>query len=439
MGTENDKIIHWLDWTSLALLTLLAPLYIFPKAGLLWVLAVPPLFLSVRGVLCKRFRQHTITPMDFPMLVMVLAIVASIATTSDLNHSLSKIAGLIFGISMFYALVNLLRQERLLKWAVALFFAGSFAFSIVGLLGMPTFKVKHLDFLMKIKDMLPRIHFNLPGAESGFSTNAIGGTLLLAIPLFWVLLLLAWNKKTRAQSPYGFVASLLIAGGLMLTGGVLLLTQSRGAWIGLLVASAILGVMKLRRHIKSKRTLVIVVSLLLIACIMAGFGLYSFIQTKGLSPGLKQAEGTLQFRIHVWNICVPLIREHALWGVGLNNFRLQHEIRYFWSSAHNQFLHVAVEMGIPALVAYLALLIIAAYMCLYVRKHSKTGWLRATATGLGWGQLAFLFFGITDAIPLGAKVGVFFWLSLALIAAIYKYVNNNLDTDILQKPNGLNK
>jgi len=42
-----------------------------------------------------------------------------------------------------------------------------------------------------------------------------------------------------------------------------------------------------------------------------------------------------------------------------------------------------------------------------------------------WGQakLAFLIFGMGDTIPLGGKNGVFFWVSLALIAAMYNYVD----------------
>lgn len=74
-------------------------------------------------------------------------------------------------------------------------------------------------------------------------------------------------------------------------------------------------------------------------------------------------------------------------------------------------------------IAYLAILIGAGWMCLDVSKRAKTAWMRDAARGLGAGQLAFLIFGMGDAIPLGGKNGVFFWVSLALIAAMYNYVN----------------
>jgi len=61
-------------------------------------------------------------------------------------------------------------------------------------------------------------------------------------------------------------------------------------------------------------------------------------------------------------------------------------------------------------------------MCVQILRKSKTQWQRMTALGLGCGQLAHFIFGIADSIPLGAKVGIFFWFSLALISSIYNYV-----------------
>jgi O-antigen ligase len=115
-----------------------------------------------------------------------------------------------------------------------------------------------------------------------------------------------------------------------------------------------------------------------------------------------------------------LIRRHPLLGIGLNQFRTLPEVRYFLSHAHNQFLHVAVEIGIPALIAFMAILLALGYMAVQVWKTSPNRWMRYTVLGLGWGQLAHLFFCLTDAIPPGAKVGILFWISLALITALYQ-------------------
>jgi O-antigen ligase len=107
----------------------------------------------------------------------------------------------------------------------------------------------------------------------------------------------------------------------------------------------------------------------------------------------------------------------------MDRLRYDPGIGYESAHAHNQLIHTAAELGIPGLAAYLAILIGAGWMCLDVSKRARAAWMRDAARGLGAGQLAFLIFGMGDAIPLGGKNGVFFWVSLALIAAMYNYVN----------------
>ena len=41
------------------------------------------------------------------------------------------------------------------------------------------------------------------------------------------------------------------------------------------------------------------------------------------------------------------------------------------------------------------------------------------AAGLGAGLLAFLIFGITDTVALGAKPGVFFWALVSICVALW--------------------
>jgi hypothetical protein len=42
------------------------------------------------------------------------------------------------------------------------------------------------------------------------------------------------------------------------------------------------------------------------------------------------------------------------------------------------------------------------------------------ALGLGGGLLAHLLYGLTDAVALGAKPGVLFWMLLGLIAGLHR-------------------
>ena len=122
---------------------------------------------------------------------------------------------------------------------------------------------------------------------------------------------------------------------------------------------------------------------------------------------------------------IKSIDRKPLFGIGMNRIRQIPSMGYEKSHVHNHFLHTAAELGIPALVAYLAILIGTGYMCFEIWRKSNIGWMRMTALGLGGGQLAHFIFGMGDSIPLGAKVGIFFWFSIGLITAMYNYMLKN--------------
>jgi putative inorganic carbon (HCO3(-)) transporter len=413
----RQTTIKWFDTVQMAVLIAVSPLFFFPKPRLWWILFLIPLMWLTRKIVKKRLVEPT--PLNLPMFIFLAAILITTLRVEYFSHSLPKIAGVFFAIAFFYAVIALVKTGKLIQWAAALFLAGGFLFSLVGLLGMPTFKVKHLHLLMKIKDKLPRIDFGLPGAELGFAPTVVGGILLLIIPLFFVMAFHAWKHKKETTGNKIFPVLLII--GLLVTGGVLLLTQARGAWAGLFISTVIMGLLFLFTLMKKRKIYAAVIIGLVVIGIIAGIGIYSVTHADQLRPGLKQAEGTLLFRIQLWDLTVPVIEANPLLGMGLNNFRLIPEVRYFLSHPHNQFLDVAVELGIPALVAFLAILLVMGYMCVQVWKNSRDSWMRMAVLGLGWGQLAHLFFCITDAIPPGAKVGVLSWISLALITGIYNY------------------
>jgi putative inorganic carbon (HCO3(-)) transporter len=415
--------VQLFDWLQMAVLAAASPFFIFPKPQLWWIILIIPLLWTVRKILEKRFVEPTM--INVPMFIFLAAVLISTSRVPDFADSLPKFAGVLFAIAFFFAMAALLKTELLLKWAVSLFLLGGFLFSLVGLLGMPTFKVKHLDILMKIKDKIPRIDFGLPGAELGFAPTVVGGILLLVIPLFFVMTAAAYRQRKESLTNRFYL--IFLAAGLLVTCGVLLLTQARGAWAGLFIGTVIIGLLLMMKLIKKRKIVAAAVITLIAAGIIIGVGIYSITQADQLKPGIKQAEGTLLFRVQLWDLTIPMIKANPWWGIGLNHFRQDPEVRYFLSHAHNQFLHTAVELGIPALAAFLAILLSVGYMCVQVWNKSADPWIRLAVLGLGWGQLAHFFFCLTDAIPPGAKVGILFWISLALITALYQFNRRNME------------
>ena len=211
---------------------------------------------------------------------------------------------------------------------------------------------------------------------------------------------------------------IFLIGGLLIISGVLLLTQSRGSWLGLFLSCLILMTLNLRM-----KSFII----LLIVIILVG-SCFVILRMDQIPQGFDELKGKMIFRIQLWNLALETISAHPVSGIGLNRMRLIPQVGHKASHVHNHLLHTAAELGIPGLIAYLAVLIGAGLMCYTIWHKSKLEWMLHATLGLGCGQLAYFVFGLGDSIPIGAKPGVFFWLSLALIAAIYNYILRN-ETD----------
>jgi putative inorganic carbon (HCO3(-)) transporter len=87
--------------------------------------------------------------------------------------------------------------------------------------------------------------------------------------------------------------------------------------------------------------------------------------------------------------------------------------------AHNIFIQVAVDTGLPGLIAYLAILVSSTALCYQVARQGGED--KRLVMGLLAGLVGLHFFGLTDTIAPGAKPGLLLWLSLGLIVAIYQF------------------
>jgi hypothetical protein len=115
--------------------------------------------------------------------------------------------------------------------------------------------------------------------------------------------------------------------------------------------------------------------------------------------------------------------------MGMNAFRKVVHILYplftispdhDFASAHNHLLQAALDLGIPGMTAYVGVWGATAVLLVRVWRRSSDLLHRRLALGLIAGLLAQLVYQTTDAIPLGAKVGVFWWIALALTAALHR-------------------
>jgi O-antigen ligase len=259
------------------------------------------------------------------------------------------------------------------------------------------------------------------------NANTIGGALTFHPPL---LLALLWDrgayqraflrKNPHAQRRITLYKLLLIFT-LLLVMLTILVSSSTGSILGAGVGLLFLLIWK------DHRFLWLVPVLILLALGL----LYSQINgslSEFFTLLLKKQHDSIISRLDVWRDTVYIIRDFPLTGVGLGNFgsvlkdfynsNLFPQTATYYFHPHNTLLSVAVDLGIPALVLYVALLSGTFAMVLKTMKRVRS-LVKYLLMGLLSGLLAHQVFGLTDAYVLGKKLGLIMWIFIGLVAAIY--------------------
>jgi putative inorganic carbon (HCO3(-)) transporter len=307
--------------------------------------------------------------------------------------------------------------------AAGAFLVAGGVLAILGLLG--TTWIGKFSALNAVTAHIPKVIRGVPGAESGFQPNAVAGCLVLFVPV--QIALLAEGARWWHAPGDGRVAGwpLFIQGALLaLTAGTLVLTQSRGAGVGLLVALAAAALAWVGPRTRALILMAIAAGVV-VTITLDPARLLEFTVSR-LGAGVAN---DLSSRAEVWSRAVYGIHDFPLTGMGMNTFRkvmpilyptLQTPRQFDVVHAHNHLLQAALDLGLPGLVAYLAIWLGTAGLLVRVYRRSDVRSHRAMAGGLGAGLIAYFMFGMTDAIALGAKVGVLFWMTLALCVSLHQ-------------------
>jgi len=367
------------------------------------------------------------TPLDVPILGILMMLPVSLYASTDWSLSLPKLYGILLGVAIFYAIVNAIDTILKLNFAIAGLILLSMAVSGLGLVGADWLSNK-LFSMQQVYKLLPRLIQAVPRSiAGGIHPNIIGGALAFFIPLLASLL---WDRMefTALQ----FVTNARLAGilraafrpillfSLALTSFTLLLTQSRGSIVGVVAGLFALALWHDRRALWAIPLAVL--GLLVMVQVWGSGDLAQFVSRMDTTGG-----GTFPGRLEIWQRAISMIQDFPFTGVGIGTFDPVAHILYpFFLAgpdvqiphAHNMFLEVAVDLGIPGLVLYAALLSGFA-LSAWKAYQAGTGLLRTLIVGLVCGMLAHQVFGIMDAFMLGTKLGAVMWAFIGLVTALY--------------------
>jgi hypothetical protein len=128
-------------------------------------------------------------------------------------------------------------------------------------------------------------------------------------------------------------------------------------------------------------------------------------------------------RSSFWKEAWHIINDHPLFGIGPNTYsKVAPNYKINWGGyPHNCYLQMTAETGIIGLVAFLmmlAILIIRTFS--YLLKSPVDFWF-ATTAGIFTGLVGYLFHGFWDTNFYTVKLGVLFWLMVAILVVIQSF------------------
>ncbi len=366
------------------------------------------LFWPVRWLASGKLTRRT--AIDIPVLVLISLLPITLWVTPLPAVTLPQVLRLLTGIGLYYSIVNWTTSLPRLRWLVYGVAAAVVGLALVGLFSVDWAPDKLPLFSPKLFALLP----TLPGER--IQRTVMGGYLMLLIPVAAGVVLFAFKQLSMLEIT-GFVVSILVAG------SVLLLTLARGAFLGLAVAMLLLGILRWAGSLKKVWWL----GILGLAAAVFWVGIDRLINFFNDSPAFSGISG----RLEIYSRALMIIHDFPFTGIGMGTFGPVVDTLYPFFSisagviphAHNLFLQLAVDLGIPGLLAWLAacLLSLALSLKLFLAaQRHKQVWLAGLGAGLFAAQVAMLTQGLMDAVMWGmVRPAPLVWMVWGMTAAAW--------------------
>lgn len=336
------------------------------------------------------------TSMDLPILLyLAVAIFLFLVRSPQLNVAIEGVRVYIEYIFWFFVVSNLLVNKRqaqiLINWLVALG-------TIVALHGVYQYIIGvqiPSSWVDSTESIRTRV-FSIVG-----SPNVLGSFLVMMIPITVSQVLTAQGRLQK----YFYVICLVP---MVLS---LMFTYSRGAWLAMIGAFFIYGLIYNWR-ILLPLSAVGLAALKLIPGISSRLD-YMF----SLAYMLSSARAG---RIARWNMAIAKLTNHPFTGEGFGRFGGAVAARHIPSSVYvdNFYLKTAAESGIIGLAALLWLYVSGIRCALHSYKVLSDPYLKGLAGGLIASLLGVLLHNTVENIFEVPMMSTYFWLLLGLTAAL---------------------
>lgn len=392
---------------ELWLLGVAAPFLLFPSRWAWAALALIALTWLSRWV--ARGSPSVATPMDLPILLLLLMTVVGLWVSIEPAVSAPKAWAILLGVALYYGLANSLRIKAHIRLTMWLFLLMSLGVAFLSLIGT-YWEVGYIVRLPSLYEKIPLIVRNVPSGGipslwEGFHPREVGGAMGLLMP---VAVALCFFGRGRIRW--------LAAATSLVTLVLLLLSQTPNAMAGVIIAILLMALYRRPWLLVPTLALVVVLPFLLQTATVQAL-------LSDLLDSTHRLGAALAARLWIHGWALAILADVPFTGVGLNMFGdsiwplyLAGMVRPY--NAHNLYLQNALDMGFPGLIAFLGLMGAFGYTVFLGLRLSRERNEGALLLGLAGGVLSLLIYGLLDTLTLGMKPGAALWGMLGIAAAL---------------------
>lgn len=375
-----------------------------------FVLVVMALFWIVRWLAFGR--PSVRTPGDLAVGALLLMLPITLWATALPDITRPQVYQVLAGMALYYAIINWTSSKRRLHLLVIGMTLTGLGLAMIAPISVKWFGSAKLTFIpSSFYDYFPTL------VPDPIHPNVMAGALVILIPLLLGQLSfswgdLPWHEKAIVSVSLCFIVSIMI------------LTKSRGGYMG---AVGGLGMVLMLRWPRTALGFALV--------IIAGlefwihqFDLNVVLEALSATGSLNNVDG----RLEVWSRALYMIQDFPLTGIGMGTFKDVANLLYpFFLNgpniphAHNIILQVAVDLGVPGLIAWLSLWMLVLFVSWRVyqagRKQSDL-WLAGLGAGVIGSQSALLVHGMVDAVTWSARPAIIVWAVWGLAMAAHGFL-----------------
>ncbi|WP_018703387.1 MULTISPECIES: O-antigen ligase family protein [Sporomusaceae] len=359
---------------------------------------------GAKAIWFRSGRNWQVTYLDGAVGAVTILGALSILASPDPGFSLYNYTHLMGRYVLLYYLVvcNLQSAEQLRKliWVVL---CSAFLVAVYGLyqyvVGFDISATQWVDG-EQFPELKTRVFSTLE------NPNLLAGYLVMMMALASGMAFAARSWKEKG----------LLLGLTALFGLCLVYTYSRGAWLSVAAVVAIYGWLHNRR-------IFWIFCLLPLGLLVAQDSILA-----RLTSILNPTDTSSTLRIALWESTIAMIMDNPFSGIGWGAYWMVYpEYDFFINDghtkifhAHNMYLNIAAEIGLPGFVAFLTVMYGHWRKARRVLKETKDTWLAGLLLGL-LAALGGLFFnGLTDYVLFNIQLSMLFWLLNAIIVVAAK-------------------